>query len=118
MSVLVELRGLEIAGAHGVEEHERATPQPFVYDLWLEVPDAALSDRIEDTVDYREVVSCVRAVSGSRQFQLLEVMAATVAEALLAQFELEGVRVRVRKPQVELEAPAAWTAATVARRRP
>jgi 7,8-dihydroneopterin aldolase/epimerase/oxygenase len=118
VSVLVELRGLEIAGAHGVEERERVTPQPFVYDLWLEVPDAALSDRIEDTVDYREVVSCVRAVSGSRQFELLEAMAATVAEALLAQFELEGVRVRVRKPQVELEAPVAWTAATVARRRP
>jgi dihydroneopterin aldolase len=60
----------------------------------------------------------VRDVSDGRQFQLLEAMAATVAEALVAQFELEGARVRVRKPQVALEAPAAWTAATVTRRRP
>jgi dihydroneopterin aldolase len=117
MSAIIEIKGLEVPGRHGVEEEERQREQPFLYDLELELLEPG-ADRIEDTVDYREVVSCVRAVSGSRQFQLLEAMAATVAEALLAQFELEGVRVRVRKPQVELEAPAAWTAATVARRRP
>jgi 7,8-dihydroneopterin aldolase/epimerase/oxygenase len=118
MSVTVELSGLEIQGRHGVEEEERANPQLFVYDLWLDVPDAALSDRIEDTVDYREVVSCVREISDGRQFQLLEGMAAAVADALLARFRLEGVRVRVKKPQVQLDAPVGWTAATVERARP
>jgi 7,8-dihydroneopterin aldolase/epimerase/oxygenase len=118
MSVTVELCGLEISGAHGVEEEERRTPQPFLYDLWLEVPDAATSDRIEDTVDYREVVLCLRELSDRRQFQLLEAMAAAAAEALLARFELERARVRVRKPGVRLGAPVEWTAATVERRRP
>lgn len=117
MSVTVELYGLEIAGAHGVEEEERRTPQPFLYDLWLEVDEASTSDRLEDTVDYREVVRCIRDVSDSRQFQLLEAMAAAVAEALLERFPLERVRVRVRKPAVELEAPVDWTAATVERPR-
>jgi dihydroneopterin aldolase len=118
MSVTVELSGLEIEGRHGVEDEERARPQPFLYDLWLDVPDQAFSDRIEDTVDYREVVRCIQAVSGDRQFRLLEAMASAVADALLERFELEGVRVRVRKPRVELEAPVEWTAATVERRRP
>src|SRR5438309_1720193 len=118
MSVTVELVGLEIEGRHGVEEQERARPQRFLYDLWLDVPDVALSDRIEDTVDYREVVACVRSVSDGRQFSLLEAMAAAVADELLARFSLEGARVRIRKPDVELEAPAEWTAATVDRRRP
>ena len=118
MSVTVELHGLEIEGRHGVEEEERATPQRFLYDLRLEVPDAALSDRIEDTVDYREVVAAIKAVSDGRQFSLLEAMAAAVAEELLARFELESARVRVRKPDVKLEVPVEWTAATVERRRP
>jgi 7,8-dihydroneopterin aldolase/epimerase/oxygenase len=113
MSVTVELFGLELLGAHGVEPNERERPQRFLYDLWLEVPDASTSDRLEDTVDYREVVDCVRAVSEGRQFQLLEAMAAGVAEALLERFSLELARVRVRKPQVELSAPVEWTAATV-----
>jgi dihydroneopterin aldolase len=118
MSLTVELYGLEIDGRHGVEDEERSRPQPFLYDLWLEVPEAATGDRIEDTVDYREVVRCVREVSDGRQFHLLEAMAAAVAEALLERFLLEGVRARVRKPAVRLEAPVKWTAATAERRRP
>jgi dihydroneopterin aldolase len=118
VSITVELYGLEIEGKHGVEEGERRRTQSFLYDLWLEVPDAAAADRLEDTVDYREVVTCVREVSARRQFSLLEAMAASVAEALLERFELEVARVRVRKPAVQLEAPVEWTAATVERRRP
>jgi dihydroneopterin aldolase len=118
MSVTVELFGLEIAGAHGVEEEERSSPQPFLYDVWLEVPEAATSDRIEDTVDYREVVGCLRELSDGRQFQLLEAMAAAAADALLERFELERARVRVRKPGVRLEVPVEWTAASAERPRP
>jgi dihydroneopterin aldolase len=88
-----------------------------VYDLRLELQDPA-SDSVEETVDYRDVVRCVQEVSASRQFQLLETMAAATADALLERFQLEGVRVRVRKPDVRLEAPIEWTAAIVERRRP
>jgi dihydroneopterin aldolase len=118
VSVLVELSGLELEGAHGVEDEERRNPQPFLYDLWLEVPEAATSDRLEETVDYREVVSCLRELFDGRQFHLLEAMAAAAAEALLDRFGLESARVRVRKPAVRLGVPAEWTAATVERRRP
>jgi 7,8-dihydroneopterin aldolase/epimerase/oxygenase len=118
VSVTVEVFGLEVLGAHGVEPEERERPQRFLYDVWLEVPDEATSDRLEDTVDYRDVVDCVQNVSGGRQFHLLEAMAAAVAEALLGTFPLESVRVRVRKPDVKLAAPVEWTAATVERPRP
>ncbi len=118
MSVTVELFGLEVPGAHGVEEKERRVPQTFLYDVCLEVPDGATADRLEETVDYREVVRCVREISDGRQFQLLEAMAAAVADGLIARFELEAARVRVRKPDVQLEVPVVWTAATVERRRP
>jgi len=111
----VELAGLELFGHHGVEEEERRTGQLFLYDLWLDVPDAALSDRIEDTVDYRAVVTCLREVSEGRQFQLLEVLAAAVADALRDRFDLERARVRVRKPEVRLELACEFAAATVER---
>jgi dihydroneopterin aldolase len=106
---------VELFGRHGVEEEERQTGQTFLYDLWLDVPDQALSDRLEDTVDYREVVACVREVSEARQFQLLEALAAAVADAVRERFPVERVRVRVRKPQVELELPCDYAAATVER---
>jgi dihydroneopterin aldolase len=115
VTVLVELEGLEIRGRHGAtpEEHER--DQPFLYDLELEFPEPQ-ADQIEETVDYREVVEVVREVSSTER-QLLEALAAAVADALLDRFPLERVRVRVRKPEVRLEAPVEWAAAIVERSR-
>ena len=116
MSVLVELRGLEVAGRHGVDDWERETEQPFVYDVELELPEPE-RDEIDETVDYREVVALVRKLSDGRQFQLLESMAAALADALLERFPAERVWVRVRKPQVELGVPVEHTAASVRRER-
>jgi len=112
----VEVIGLELHGFHGVNEDERRDGQLFLFDLWLDVPDAAASsDRIEDAVDYREVVACVRGVSDGRKFQLLEALSAAVADAVLARFPVERVRVRVRKPDVQLGVPVEHTAATAER---
>lgn len=114
--ITVELNGLEVFGRHGVLESERRDGRTFLFDVWLDVSDSALSDRIEDTVDYREVAACLREVSEARRFHLLESLAAAVAEALVARFPAERVRVRVRKPGLELEGlPAAYSGATVER---
>jgi 7,8-dihydroneopterin aldolase/epimerase/oxygenase len=114
----VEVIGLELHGFHGVNEEERRDGQRFLFDLWLEVPDAAAaSDRIEDAVDYREVVACVREVSDGHEFRLLEALSAAIADAVLARFPVERVRVRVRKPDVRLGVPVEHTAATAERAR-
>ena len=96
----VELRGLEIFGYHGVHEQERREGQPFLYDVELEVGERGSSDRIEDAVDYREVAAAVRQVSDATRFHLLEALAPAVADAVIARFPAEWVRVRVRKPNV------------------
>ena len=117
MSVTVEVRGLELPGRHGVSDEERGAPQPFVYDVWLQVGDEALTDDVGETVDYREVVKVVREISDGREFHLLEALAGAVADALVDRLGAEHARVRVRKPQVRLELPVEWTAATVERSR-
>jgi dihydroneopterin aldolase len=114
LSVLVEITGLELPGRHGALERERETEQLFVYDLELELDEPA-ADELEQTVDYREVVALVREFSETRQFHLLETLAATLADAMLARFPAESVYVRVRKPQVVLGAPVEHTAASVRR---
>jgi dihydroneopterin aldolase len=116
VTILVELSGLEIFGRHGLLPEERAAGQSFFYDVELETSDGALSDRIEDAVDYREVAELVRVVSDGQRFDLLEPLAAAVADLLLARFDVDRVRVRVRKPR-PYGVPAEWSAATVERRR-
>ena len=114
--ILVELHGLEVFGRHGATEEEREHGQTFLFDARLEVSDDALSDRLEDAVDYVEVAACIREVSDGSRFTLLETLAAGTADAIVARFPVARVRVRVRKRDVR---PAGleveWTAATVER---
>ncbi len=115
MTILVELSGLEVFGRHGLLPEERPG-QTFLYDIELETSDGALSDRIEDAVDYREVADLIRVVSDGTRFDLLEALAGTIADILLARFDVLRVRVRVRKPK-PYGIAAEWSAATVERRR-
>jgi dihydroneopterin aldolase len=116
--VKVELHGLELRGFHGVLDEERREGQRFFFDVLLDVgEEAALSDRIEDAVDYRDVAAAVREVSDGRAYRLLEALAAAVADALLERFPVARVEVRVRKPDVRLDPPVEWPAVSVVRER-
>jgi len=92
----IELHGLELFGYHGVLEEEKENGQTFWYDVELEVGEWGTTDQLEDAVDYRLVVDAVREVN-ERRFELLEALAATVAETLMERFAVARVKVRVRK---------------------
>jgi dihydroneopterin aldolase len=115
--VTIELRAIELFGFHGVLEHERREGQRFFVDVELDYAEeaAAASDRIEDAIDYREVVAAVVEVSDGRVYHLLEAFATALAEALTARFPVARVRVRVRKPDVVLPRPVDHAAVVVER---
>ena len=77
-----------------------ARGQRFLVDVDLDLSDetASATDRIEDALDYRDVVSTVAEVSEARAYHLLEAFATAIADALVARFPVTRVRVRVRKP--------------------
>ena len=114
--MILELEGLEVFGRHGVLEEERRDGQTFFYDITLDVSDAGLSDLIEDAVDYREVAACVQEVSDGRRFQLLEALAAAVADAIVERFDVRHVRVRVRKASPQIAGLELASAAAIAER--
>ncbi len=113
--VIVELHGLELHGRHGALDWEREQGQLFLFDVELEVGEAGSSDRLEDAVDYRDVVACVRDVSDGRAYNLLEALATALADELLARFPVERASVRVRKPQVVLDLPVEHAAVRATR---
>jgi 7,8-dihydroneopterin aldolase/epimerase/oxygenase len=111
----VELHGLRLFGYHGVHASEARLGRTFLFDVELEVGERGASDRIEEVVDYSAVARAVREVN-SRRFNLLEALATAVADDLVARFEPERVRVRVRKPGIRPGgATVDWAAVTVER---
>ena len=111
----VELHGLEVFGYHGALEAERRDGQTLVFDIVLRLAREPSADDLAETVDYRDVAARVRAVSDRAPVHLLETLAAAVADELMEAFPLAGVRVRVRKPGVELGQPVDYSAAIVER---
>jgi len=116
--ILIQIEGLELRGFHGALAEEKKQGQRFLFDIELVAHDAGVrSDKLQDTVDYTEVVECVRAISEGRNFNLIEALAASVADSLLERFPVSRARVRVRKPEVILNASVDFTAAIADRTR-
>lgn len=111
----IELYAIRVFGRHGLGRVERRDGQLFLFDVWLEPEVPPEADRIEETIDYREVASCVREVSDRRAVKLLETLAAAVADELMERFPARRVRVRVRKPEVVLDPPVEHSAVVVER---
>ncbi len=108
-SVTIEITGLSLYTHHGVSEAEREVGQRLMLDLRLEIgeTDATVTDRIEDTVDYGEVCQVVWLVAQQRSHHTLERLCSVIADRLLADYELEGVWVKITKPEPPIALPVA-----------
>ena len=118
----IELRGLRVLGVHGVLPEERERAQPFEVDLDVSV-DTALAlagstDELADTLDYGALVRIASAVVSDESHQLLERVAARIADGLLAfDDRVAEVTVTVRKLRPPVPVELATAAVTITRRR-
>ena len=56
-----------------------------------------MTDRLEDTISYSELYRVVREIVEGESFRLVEKLAETIAQKILAAYPVEGVMVRVNK---------------------
>lgn len=100
----IRLRGMTFYAYHGVLASEQELGQRFEVDveMRLNLKPAGQSDDLDATVDYTRVYQIVREIVQGQSFKLLERLAETIANTIRADFPLEQVIVRVRKPHVSL----------------
>lgn len=103
-SVEIEIRGLSIYTHHGVSDAEQEVGQRLEFDVSFDVPapDALLTDRIEDTIDYGEVCDLIALAATERSYRTLERLGHVIAERLAERYGCETVRVRAAKPEPPL----------------
>lgn len=83
----------------GIWDWERKVKQTVVVDLEMacDVRKAALSDNIEDTVDYKQVSKRLLTFISESQFQLVETLTERIARIIVTEFAVPWVRVRLNK---------------------
>jgi dihydroneopterin aldolase len=115
---VIEIAGLEVFAHHGVYEHERRDGQTFLFDVRLIGPDAGeRSDQLADAIDYGAVCDRVVEIAEGGPYNLLEHLAARIADDLVARFRASSVTVTVHKPQAPIGHPFEDVRVTVSRSR-
>ena len=96
---IIFIHDLAIECVIGVWDWERETLQTVYLDLDIawDINAAGLSDRLEDTLSYKDIAKAVSALVVERKFQLVEAMAVEVADLLQNEFGVPWCRVRVNK---------------------
>ena len=106
-AVTIEVTGLSLYTHHGVSPAEREVGQRLILDLRFDAgaPDATVTDRVEDTVDYARVCEVVSLAAQRRSYQTLEALCTAIADKLLDEFEAGEVWVKATKPEPPIALP-------------
>ena len=113
------LKGIQFHGYHGVAEAERQLGQKYEVDLELmtDLSAAGTTDDLAHTIDYAQVVQLVIEIGTGQSFQLFEAIAETIAEAILAQFPIDEVRITVKKLHPPIEPTLSYAGVEIHRKR-
>ena len=90
---------LEVFYRVGITDEERAKPQRLLItvDMSFDFSTAAISDRIEKTINYYSVAQQLLAFGQNRSWKLVEKLATSIADTVLSEFEPLAVMVEVKK---------------------
>lgn len=96
---IIFLHDLTIETIIGIYDWERKEKQSIILDLDMgaDIANAARTDAIEDTLNYKAVAKRLIEFVGDSDFQLVETLAERVAEIVFNEFDVKWLRLRVNK---------------------
>jgi 7,8-dihydroneopterin aldolase/epimerase/oxygenase len=94
------IHALKTEAIIGIFDWERQVRQTVLIDLEIsaDIRKAALSDSIDDTLNYKKVAKRVLAFIDASQFHLVESLAEHIAMLVLGEFNVQWVKVALSKP--------------------
>ena len=95
----VSIRNIEFQGHHGAYAAEREILRRFQVDVDLhaDLAKAAVSDKLDDTIDYHAVCALVDDIGRNHTYHLLEALVGAIGAALHARWPYAELEIEVRK---------------------
>ena len=95
----IKIVDLEVLYCVGVTDAERAAPQRLLLtvDMTFDFSAAAVSDRLNHTIDYFAVSQLLLGYGNGRSWKLIEKLAVNLADLILSDYRPEAVTVEVKK---------------------
>ena len=94
------LQDLRVETIIGIYAWERETRQIVSLDLEMatDVSRGAVTDSIDDALDYKSVAKRLLTFIGDSRFQLVETLAEHIAELVMKEFGVPWIKVTLNKP--------------------
>ena len=105
MTDKIDVKGIEVFAKHGVLESEQIRAQVFKIDVtaFLDLSGPGASDDLNDTLDYGQLALDVREVVGSESHALIEKVAQSVVDVVMAHEAVERVVETIHKPNAPVD---------------
>lgn len=96
----IMLKDIEIQALIGTLHHERNGHQKIFIDIEFEydASEAAADDKLENAVDYSEIMTKAIDIAKNGKFYLLETLASKITEMIRSYTKITSASVEVRKP--------------------
>ncbi len=107
------IKGLKIRAFHGVNPEEKIDGQNFILDITaeLDVKKAQLSDNVDHTVSYSDIIKTATAVFTEKSYNLIETVANKVGMEIMRTYpKLRSVTVLLKKPEAPIKADFEYVA--------
>lgn len=101
------IRDLKIYAYHGVHSEEKENGQTFIFDIdaYADLSTPCMSDRVDDTVSYSQIIAEAERIFTLQKDDLLERAAQRVADGLFERFDrIQSLRIRLKKPEAPIKA--------------
>ena len=98
----VFIHGLKVDAVIGVYDWEKQVRQPLIFDLEMawDIRVAAATDDLMHALNYQAVTEYVESFVREQHFQLLESLIERLADALIKEFGMPWIGIKVEKPAV------------------
>ena len=97
---IIFLHDLRVETIIGIWEWERRIRQTVVIDIDMaaDIRRAARTDKVDDTLNYKQVAKRVQQFVTESEFELVETLAERIAAIVIDEFDVPWIRIRVAKP--------------------
>jgi len=96
---IIFFRNLRIETIIGIFDWERKIKQAIFFDIEMatDIRQAASTDQIEDTLDYKTLSQAITEFVENSEFQLVETLAERVSELIINDFNVPWIRLTLNK---------------------
>jgi dihydroneopterin aldolase len=114
---IIRVTDFRLEASVGIYDHERSKPQYIVINTatWFSPDTKFTDDSINQTLNYEKIVGLIKDAALAKHYNLIETLAETIADAMLAIKSVYRCEVSIQKPDAFKHEPLAHISITLLR---